>query len=127
MSNPESSSPLVRYRILLLIGLGVLLYIPFLGLRDLWYPDELDIAEVCRAMFLSGDWIAPRRMGTIWVDYPPMIYWVGTVSSHVFGTMSAFTLRLPNALTAVATVPTLTRTSAGRANNITCSTCADSP
>jgi 4-amino-4-deoxy-L-arabinose transferase-like glycosyltransferase len=104
MSNPESSSPLVRYRILLLIGLGVLLYIPFLGLRDLWYPDELDIAEVCRAMFLSGDWIAPRRMGTIWVDYPPMIYWVGTVSSHVFGTMSAFTLRLPNALTAVATV-----------------------
>ena len=104
MSNPESSSPLVRYRIPLLIGLGILLYIPFLGLRDLWYPDELDIAEVCRAMFLSGDWIAPRRMGTIWVDYPPMIYWVGTVSSHVFGTMSAFTLRLPNALTAIATV-----------------------
>jgi 4-amino-4-deoxy-L-arabinose transferase-like glycosyltransferase len=104
MSEPESSSPLVRYRIPLLIGLGILLYIPFLGLRDLWYPDELDIAEVCRAMFLSGDWIAPRRMGTIWVDYPPMIYWVGAITSHVFGTMSAFTLRLPNALAAIATV-----------------------
>jgi 4-amino-4-deoxy-L-arabinose transferase-like glycosyltransferase len=104
MSESESSSPLVRYRIPLLIALGMLLYIPFLGLRDLWYPDELDIAEVCRAMFLSGDWIAPRRMGTIWVDYPPMIYWVGTISSHVFGTMSAFTLRLPNALAAIATV-----------------------
>jgi 4-amino-4-deoxy-L-arabinose transferase-like glycosyltransferase len=104
MPEPESSSPFVRYRVPLLITLGILLYIPYLGLRDLWYPDELDIAEVCRAMFLSGDWIAPRRMGTIWVDYPPMIYWVGTVSSHVFGTMSAFTLRLPNAITAIATV-----------------------
>jgi len=103
MPEPESSSPMVRYRIPLLIALGTVLYLPFLGLHDLWYPDELDIAEVCRAMFLSGDWIAPRRMGTIWVDYPPMIYWVGTVSSHVFGTMSAFTLRLPNALAAIAT------------------------
>ena len=104
MPESDPSSPLVRYRTPLLIALGILIYVPFLGLRDLWYPDELDIAEVCRAMFLSGDWIAPRRMGTIWVDYPPMIYWVGAISSHVFGTMSAFTLRLPNAITAIATV-----------------------
>lgn len=94
----------VKYRTLLLVFSGVLLYIAFLGLRDVWYPDEPDIAEVARAMFLSGDWISPRRMGEIWVDYPPMIYWAGTISSHLLGGMSAFSLRLPNALAAIGTV-----------------------
>jgi 4-amino-4-deoxy-L-arabinose transferase-like glycosyltransferase len=43
-------------------------------------------------------------MGEIWVDYPPMIYWAGTISSHLLGGMSAFSLRLPNALAAIAIV-----------------------
>jgi len=55
----------------------LLVYVSFLGLRDLWYPDEPDIAEACKAMLESGDWIAPRRNGLIWVDYPPMLYWAG--------------------------------------------------
>ena len=88
----------------LLLGLGLLLYVPVLGLRDLWYPDEPDIAEVAKAMFLSGDWIAPRRMGVIWVDYPPMIYWAGSLASRLLGGMTEFALRLPNALAAVGLV-----------------------
>lgn len=95
---------LYKYRTIVFLILGALLYVAFLGLRDVWYPDEPDIAEVARAMFLSGDWISPRRMGEIWVDYPPMTYWVGTLSSHLFGEMSAFSLRLPIALAAIATV-----------------------
>jgi 4-amino-4-deoxy-L-arabinose transferase-like glycosyltransferase len=104
MNFSDISDKAVRYRFLLLVLLGALLYIAFIGLRDLWYPDELDIAEVARAMFLSGDWVSPRRMGVIWVDYPPMIYWAGTVFSHLLDGMSAFSLRLPNALAAIATV-----------------------
>lgn len=95
---------LTRHRTLFLLLAGVLVYIAFLGLREVWYPDEPDIAEVAKAMFLSGDWVSPRRMGVIWVDYPPMIYWIGTVSSHLFGDMSAFSLRFPNALAAIATI-----------------------
>jgi 4-amino-4-deoxy-L-arabinose transferase-like glycosyltransferase len=87
---------------LLLAAAGVVLYVPWLGLRDLWYPDEPDIAEVARAMFTSGDWVAPRRLGSIWVDYPPLLYWAGTASSHLLGGMSEFSLRLPNALAAIA-------------------------
>jgi 4-amino-4-deoxy-L-arabinose transferase-like glycosyltransferase len=94
----------LEHRSIFLLLLGLLLYVAFIGLRDLWYPDELDIAEVARAMFVSGDWILPRRMGAIWVDYPPLLYWVGNLSSHLFGEMSAFSLRLPNALAAIATV-----------------------
>jgi 4-amino-4-deoxy-L-arabinose transferase-like glycosyltransferase len=93
----------VRQRYLLLLVLGLTIYVPFLGLRTLWYPNEPTIAEICRAMFLSGDWIAPRRMGVIFVDYPPMVYWTGALCSHLFGTMSEFTLRLPSALAGIGT------------------------
>lgn len=102
---PDSlSSLIVRRRFLVLLALGLLVYVPFLGMRDLWYPDEPDIGEVCKAMYDSGDWVAPRRMGEIWVDYPPMIYWSGTGASHLLGGFSEFALRLPNALAAIALV-----------------------
>jgi 4-amino-4-deoxy-L-arabinose transferase-like glycosyltransferase len=93
-----------RHRFLFLALTGAFLCLSFIGLRDVWYPDEPDIAEVALAMFQSGDWIAPRRMGVVWVDYPPMIYWIGVLSSHLFGEMTAFTLRFPNAILAVLTV-----------------------
>ncbi|MCP4903194.1 MAG: hypothetical protein GY906_40040 [bacterium] len=96
------STYLVRHRVIALILLGALLYIPSLGLRDFWYPDEPDIAEVVKAMYISGDWVAPRRMGVIWVDYPPLLYWAGATSAHVFGGVSAFAFRLTSALTAIA-------------------------
>ena len=95
---------LVARRYLVLALLGLALYVPFLGSRDFWYPDEPDIAEVAIAMYESGDWIAPRRLGEIWVDYPPMIYWAGTISAHLLGGFSEFALRLPNALGAIALV-----------------------
>jgi len=95
---------LIKNRTIILLLVGIVVYVTFLGLREVWYPDEPDIAEVARAMFLSGDWVSPRRMGEIWVDYPPMIYWIGTVSSHAFGEMSAFSLRFPNAIAAIATI-----------------------
>jgi 4-amino-4-deoxy-L-arabinose transferase-like glycosyltransferase len=98
------TSPLIRHRLLLLVALGLALYVPFLSLRDLWYPDEPEIAEVAKAMYESGDWVAPRRMGQIWVDYPPMLYWAGAASSHVLGGVSELSLRLPNALAAIALV-----------------------
>jgi len=104
MDSSKTERLIIEHRTLVLVLLGAVLYVAFIGLRDLWYPDELDIAEVARAMYLSGDWISPRRMGVIWVDYPPMIYWAGTLFSHLLGEMSAFSLRLPNALAAVSTV-----------------------
>ncbi len=86
---------------LVLVLVGAVVYVAFLGRRELWYPDEPDIAEVCRAMYVSGDWVAPRSMGQIWIDYPPFLYWAGCVSSHLLGGMTEFSLRLPSALGAI--------------------------
>ncbi|MGB5890050.1 MAG: glycosyltransferase family 39 protein [Thermoanaerobaculia bacterium] len=101
MTETGLSSFAVRHRTLLLLVLCTVVYIAPLGLRDMWYPDEPDIAEVAQSMYVSGDWVAPRRMGVIWVDYPPMIYWVGSISSHLLGGMTEFALRLPIALSAI--------------------------
>jgi len=103
---PPSREPsfVVRHRYLVVALTAFAIYVPFLSGWDLWYPDEPDIGEVAVAMYDSGDWVAPRRMGVIWVDYPPLLYWVGVATSKVVGGVSALSLRLPNALAAVALV-----------------------
>jgi len=86
--------------------LGALVYVLWLGTRDFWYPGEPDLAEICRAMFVSGDWIIPRRNGEIFLNYGPLFFWAGSLSSHLLGGMSEFTLRLPSALAAIGLVVT---------------------
>ena len=91
-----------RHRYLFLASLGTVLYVTCLGSRDLWFPNEPNVAQTALAMYLSGDWVAPRRMGVIWVDYPPLLYWAGSLSSAILGDMSEASLRLPSALGAIA-------------------------
>jgi hypothetical protein len=87
-----------------LAALGALVYVLWLGARDLWYPGEPDLAEICRAMFTSGDWVIPRRNGEIFLNYGPLFFWAGSLSAHLLGGMSEFSLRLPNALAAIGLV-----------------------
>ena len=63
----------------MILLVGAVVFVAFLGARDLWYPDEPDIGQVTKAMFESGDWIVPRRNGEVWIDYPPLLYWGGCV------------------------------------------------
>jgi len=106
-TTPAGESPLAdtswavrhRYAVILLVGLVV--FVGFLGARDLWYPDEPDIGQVTKAMYESGDWVVPRRNGEVWIDYPPLLYWGGSVFSHAFGGMTSFSLRLSSALAAI--------------------------
>jgi 4-amino-4-deoxy-L-arabinose transferase len=45
---------------LLLILAGTLLFLPGLGSRDLWNPDEPRYAEVAREMLLTGEYLVPH-------------------------------------------------------------------
>lgn len=95
---------MIRSRAVWLGLLGVLVYVLWLGTRDFWYPGEPDLAEICRAMFESGDWVVPRRNGEIYLNYGPLFFWAGSLASHLLGGISEFALRLPNALAATAMV-----------------------
>ncbi|MEZ5987984.1 MAG: glycosyltransferase family 39 protein [Planctomycetota bacterium] len=92
----------VRNRTWLVLLLALVLYVPFNGMRDLWYPDEPDIGEVAQKMYESGDLVAPRRNGTVWVDYPPMLYWVGCGVAFLAGGVGEWSLRMASALGALA-------------------------
>jgi 4-amino-4-deoxy-L-arabinose transferase-like glycosyltransferase len=91
-----------RHPVVATLLLGLATTLPFLGARDLWYPDEPDVAQAALEMWRIGDWIVPRHNGEPWADYPPLAYWLGMLASDLLGGLSEFSLRLPSALLAAA-------------------------
>ena len=84
----------------LLVGLLVLAE-PFrVPLLD---PDEGRYAEVPREMLASGDWIVPRQNGLVFLDKPPLSYWLVAGSFRLLGE-SEGAARLPGKLATVATM-----------------------
>lgn len=81
-----------------------------LGAQPLRVWDEGMYASISRHVLESGHWLVPRWFsvghGSIeyrpWLKKPPLIHWLQAVSIAVFGP-TAFAVRLPTALAAVAT------------------------
>jgi 4-amino-4-deoxy-L-arabinose transferase-like glycosyltransferase len=71
----------------------------FLGLGDMGLTDrdEGRNAEAGREMFVSGDLITPTFNGELRVAKPVFVYWLMTLSYHVFG-VNEFAARTPSAL-----------------------------
>lgn len=89
--------------IALTLLLTLLLALSFQGSRGLWGPDEGRYSNIALQMVDSGDWLTPRRHPDHehWAK-PPLTYWAIAASVEVFGRNEA-ALRLPNALSLVAT------------------------
>jgi 4-amino-4-deoxy-L-arabinose transferase-like glycosyltransferase len=56
-----------------------------LGRTPLCPPPEGLNADIARTMMESGDWVVPRHNGSIYVDKPPLFYWVTTLGLRLFG------------------------------------------
>lgn len=89
--------------IALTLLLALALALSFQGGRGLWGPDEGRYSNIALEMVDSGDWLTPRRHPDHehWAK-PPLTYWAIAASVSVFGHHEAV-LRLPNALSLVAT------------------------
>ena len=74
-----------------------------LGNRALNEPDEARYAEVPREMVETGDYLSPRLNGLLFLDKPPLMYWVTAGSFRLFG-VNEFAARVPLALCALACV-----------------------
>ncbi|HZN03786.1 MAG TPA: glycosyltransferase family 39 protein [Candidatus Polarisedimenticolia bacterium] len=79
------------------------LFLAGLGGTGLADPDEGRNAEVGREMLASGDYVTPRLNGAVYLDKPPVFFWMVAGSLAAFGTNEA-AARLPSALAAVAGV-----------------------
>lgn len=101
-----NSAELKLYRGLLyatvLIGAAVF----FWGLGDipLMSYNEARRAIPIGTMFATGDWLLPRLNGELYLAKPPLLYWLGTASAHLFGGPNEWAVRLPAALAATAIV-----------------------
>jgi 4-amino-4-deoxy-L-arabinose transferase-like glycosyltransferase len=90
-----------HFAVLLLVCL--LLYFPLLGARDFW-DFENRWAEVTRVMLLDGNYAIPKVNGEVWADKPPLYFWLTLVFSWLAGQVNEWTMRLPSALSATASV-----------------------
>ncbi len=71
-----------------------------LGSFGLWEPDEARYAEIAREMLQSGNLLVPHLNYVAYVEKPPVLYWLTTLSFWIFG-VSEFAARLPVALSAI--------------------------
>ncbi|HEX9944441.1 MAG TPA: glycosyltransferase family 39 protein [Thermoanaerobaculia bacterium] len=95
MSDPR------RRDLLTLALLGALLYLPGLGWRDIWNPDEARYAEVAREMRLLGAWAVPHLNGEVYTQKPPLLFWSIALFGWLRGGVDETAARLPSALAAV--------------------------
>jgi 4-amino-4-deoxy-L-arabinose transferase-like glycosyltransferase len=74
-----------------------------LGVPGLMDPDEGRYAEIAREMLLLKDWLIPHLNLVPYLEKPPLVYWLTSLSFAAFG-LNEWAARLPSALSALAGV-----------------------
>jgi 4-amino-4-deoxy-L-arabinose transferase-like glycosyltransferase len=82
-----------------IIASGLFLFLNLWN-RSLENHDYLRYAEVAREMIRSGDWVVPRYNGEVYLDKPPLLFWLIAIPSFVHGSVTPFIARLPSAFSA---------------------------
>ena len=64
--------------------------------------DDVDAvqAQIARNMLTSGDWVTPRLDGIVYLEKPPLIYWVIAIFYKIFG-VHDWAARIPIALSVI--------------------------
>src|SRR6266567_4156092 len=64
--------------------------------------DDVDAvqAQIARTMLDSGDWVTARLDGVVYLEKPPLKYWLIAISYLIFG-VHDWAARIPTALAAV--------------------------
>lgn len=97
-----SAVPIPLWHVLVLVVLPAVLLYPCLSF-PLFEPDEGRYAEIPREMLLRGDGVVPYLQGEVYLDKPPLVYWLVQGSYCVFG-VHDWAARLVPALAVHATI-----------------------
>ncbi len=100
-SAPRSHPTPIAYDVGAIVALSLAVCLFHLGSFGLWEPDEARYAEIAREMLQSGNLLVPHLNYVAYVEKPPLLYWMTTLSFWVFG-VSEFSARLPVAVSAIA-------------------------
>jgi len=102
-SNRDESPTSLASDVAAIVALAAAIFFFHLGSFGLWEPDEARYAEIAREMLNSGNAIVPHLNYVAYVEKPPLLIWLMTLSFQVFG-ISEFAARLPIAMSALAGV-----------------------
>jgi 4-amino-4-deoxy-L-arabinose transferase-like glycosyltransferase len=97
---PSAPATLDAYDLAAIIALSLAVCFFHLGSYGLWEPDEARYAEIAREMLQSGNLLVPHLNYVAYIEKPPLLYWLTTLSFWIFG-VSEFAARLPGALSAI--------------------------
>lgn len=84
--------------------LAAALFLPAIGQRSMYHPDEVRYAVLARTMLETGQWLVPQIADEVHLEKPPLFIWAIALVSLLTGTVSAFSATLPAALSAMAGV-----------------------
>jgi 4-amino-4-deoxy-L-arabinose transferase-like glycosyltransferase len=82
------------------IGLATFLFFFHLGTYGLWEPDEARYSEIAREMLASHNFIVPHLNYVPYIEKPPLLYWLTTLSMSLMG-VNEFAARFVNAFAAL--------------------------
>jgi len=91
----------------ILLTFGGVLFFYNLGGWDLWNPDEPRYAQVAKEMLQGEGWIIPHLNSEVYLDKPPLFFWLMAATATVIGGMNEFAARFPSALFGLLTLPLL--------------------
>ncbi len=98
MNRDLDASHQARAWTLLLIACGIA-WFAVLGARPLFNPDEGRYAQIPAEMLASGDFTVPRLDGFVYLEKPPLQYWLTAAALKLFG-HNEWAARLCTALSA---------------------------
>jgi 4-amino-4-deoxy-L-arabinose transferase-like glycosyltransferase len=93
-----------RRAVVILLLLSAIVFLPGLGGRDLWNPDEPRYAEVAREMTVTGQYLVPHLNGELYYQKPPLFFWAIAFAGQLWGGVTEAAARLPSALAAIGAV-----------------------
>jgi len=99
-AHPSASATPIFYDLAAIVALSLSVCMFHLGSFGLWEPDEARYAEIAREMLQSGNLLLPHLNYVAYVEKPPLLYWLTTLSYSIFG-VSEFAARLPVAMSAI--------------------------
>lgn len=80
----------------ILLILFALLAIPYLGSVGLWNPLEPRYAAIAKEMFFSRDWFVLKYIDRIYIEKPPLFFWLLNFSYLLTGHVSSWSSRIPS-------------------------------
>ncbi len=86
-----------------MVACGIVLFFD-LWARSLENHGYLRYAEIAREMIRSGEWVVPHFNGAIFIDKPPLLFWLIAIPSSLYGAVTPLLARLPSFFAAWLTV-----------------------